>query len=263
MSKESVMKQASLWGERAQDWADVQEGVVAPLYEEVLRRLDVGTGTRLLDAGCGAGDFMAAASARGATVTGIDATPEMVAQARRRARGATVDEGDIEMLPYADASFDVVTGFNSFQFATDLGRALREAARVTRPGGRVVVATWGRMEDCQVAGYLAALRPLLPPPPPGASPPFSLADEAAGRAVFAEAGLMPSTLADVDCPWLYPDLKVALRGLLSSGPVVLAMRTSGEDRVREAVTAAIAPYQTASGGYRMENKFRYLVAERP
>jgi SAM-dependent methyltransferase len=237
--------------------------MVGPLYEEVARRLELGPGTRLVDLGCGGGDFAVIAAARGAAVTGIDATPALVTIARRQAQGATIDEGDIEDLPYPKASFDVATAFNAVQFAPEPARALREATRVVRPGGRVVIATWGRLEDCEAAGYLGALRPLLPPPPPGAGAPFSLADEAGARALVAAAGLVPGPIIDVDCPWLYADLDIAMRGLLASGPVVLAMRTSGEDRVRGAVTAAIAPYRTAEGGYRLRNKFRYLVAERP
>jgi hypothetical protein len=66
----------------------------------------------------------------------------------------------------------------------------------------------------------------------------------------------------VSCPWEFPDLTVALRGLLASGPVVLAIRTSGEEKVRAATTEAIAPFRTSAGGYRLENKFRYLLAER-
>ena len=262
MTKESIDMQASLWGERADDWAEAMEGVVRPLYEEVLQRFDVAPGSRLLDAGCGAGGFIALALARGATVTGIDATPALLSIARRRSPAARIDQGDIEALPYADASFDLVTGFNSFQYSGDPVRALGEARRVARKGARVIIATWGKPEDCQGARYLASLAPLLPPPPPGAGGPFALSDESALRALVTEAELTPLRVADVDCPWVFPDLTVALRGLLASGPVVLAIRTSGEEKVRAAVTEAIAPYETPQGGYRLENKFRYLAAER-
>jgi SAM-dependent methyltransferase len=262
MSQVSAQRQASLWGARAEDWAGTQEGTVRPLYEAVLRRCEIGAGTRLLDVGCGAGGFLQLAAARGADVSGMDATPELLAIARRRNPGVRLDQGDLESLPHEDASFDVVTGFNSFQYAADPTQGLREARRVAKSGGRVVVATWGRPEDCEAAAYLSALKPLLPPPPPGAGGPFALSDEAALRTLVESAGLTPLAVADVDCPWEFPDLTVAQRGLLASGPVVLAIRTSGEEKVRAAVAEAIAPYRTGAGGYRIENKFRFLVAER-
>jgi SAM-dependent methyltransferase len=262
MSKESVEKQASLWGARAEDWAQVQEGLVRPLFEAVAQRCEVHAGMRVLDVGCGAGGFVQLATSRGATTTGMDATPELLAIARRRTPAARFDPGDLESLPYDDASFDLVTGFNSFQYAADPVQGLREARRVVRKGGHVVIATWGKPEDCEGAAYLAALKPLLPPPPPGAGGPFALSDEAALRAIVEKAGLGSGAVVDVSCPWEYPDLSVALRGLLSSGPVVLAIRTTGEEKVRAATTEAIAPFRTSSGGYRIENKFRYLIAER-
>jgi ubiquinone/menaquinone biosynthesis C-methylase UbiE len=68
--------------------------------------------------------------------------------------GAELRSGEIEQLPYANAAFDVVTGFNAFQYAADPIRALREARRVTAAGGAVVIVTWGQPEDCEATAYL-------------------------------------------------------------------------------------------------------------
>jgi hypothetical protein len=76
------------------------------------------------------------------------------------------------------------------------------------------------------------------------------------------AGLEALAAADVNVPFDLPDDDVALRCLLANGPAVLAIRASGEARVRDAVLQAIAPFRTAGGGYRLENKFRYLIARR-
>ena len=62
-----------LWGARAREWADLQEGHVQPAYEAVLTRASVGNATRYLDVGCGAGLSTQLAAARGARVAGIDA----------------------------------------------------------------------------------------------------------------------------------------------------------------------------------------------
>ena len=71
---------------------------------------------------------------------------------------------------------------------------------------------------------------------------------------------MPIEVVDVECPWIYPSLEIALRGMLSAGPAERAIRNSGMERAREAVTNAIAPYRKPSGEYRLNNKFRYLIA---
>ena len=67
---------------------------------------------------------------------------------------------------------------------------------------------------------------------------------------------------DVACPWTYPDLETALRGMLSAGPAERAIRNSSVERARQAVADSIAAYRTPSGAYRLNNKFRYLVALR-
>jgi ubiquinone/menaquinone biosynthesis C-methylase UbiE len=111
-----------------------------------------------------------AASLRGATVTGLDVSAGLLAVARARLPEADLREGDLEALPFADASFDAVVAVNSLFYAADMAAALRELARVVRPGGRVVATAWGPPERCEaLAALLAALGPLMPPLPPGGS----------------------------------------------------------------------------------------------
>ncbi len=83
-----------------------------PLFGAALDAARVTRGTRLLDAGCGAGLLALLARFRGAQVTALDASP-MVAIARQRLPAADVREGDLEAMPFADASFDAVTAVNS------------------------------------------------------------------------------------------------------------------------------------------------------
>jgi demethylmenaquinone methyltransferase/2-methoxy-6-polyprenyl-1,4-benzoquinol methylase len=123
------------WRERAADLAAVSPGS---------RALDVATGT---------GDLAIELARRGAEVTGLDFSERMLELARAKARGipnpahpaepgaSGIDfvQGNALELAYPDASFDAVTvGFGARNFA-DLDRGLRELARVTRPGGRVVI----------------------------------------------------------------------------------------------------------------------------
>jgi SAM-dependent methyltransferase len=193
-------------------------------------------------------------------VAGLDATPELLAIASQRVRSGDFQLGDMETLPYPDGRFDVATGFNSFQYAASPVRALQAARRVVRPGGHVVIAVWGRPEETQATGYLKALGSLLPPPPPGAPGPFALSEPEALANLAEQAGLAPRQDGAVQCPWKYPDLETALRGLLAAGPSVRAIQVAGEDRVREAVAESLAPFKRSDGTYLLDNTFRYLIA---
>src|SRR6185295_10877461 len=104
--------QGDLWGDRAREWTDLQEGAFKPLYEAAYNAANVTKGTNMLDAGCGAGLALITAAARGATVSGLDAAAGLVAIAKERLPGADIRVGELEELPFGDAAFDVVTGFN-------------------------------------------------------------------------------------------------------------------------------------------------------
>lgn len=255
----SASVQRELWGVRARDYAEVQEPTFLPLYQSVLARPEVAKAGSILDVGCGAGLAAQVFSKAIGCVAGVDATAPFIEIARRRVSGADFRVVEMEALPFQDNSFDVVTGFNSFQYAASPVNALREARRVVKADGIIIIAVWGLPETCEAAGHLKALGSLMPPPPPGAPGPFALSDEARLKALASEAGLKPGAVVDVACPWIYADLDTALRGMLSAGPAERAIRASSFERARDAVAAAIDPYRTASG-YRLNNTFRYLLA---
>ena len=99
----------------------------------------VGPGSQALDVGTGTGDLAIELASRGAAVTGLDFAPAMLEVARRKAPEIAFERGDALALPHGDGEFDAVTvGFGARNFS-DLDRGLREMARVTRAGGRVVV----------------------------------------------------------------------------------------------------------------------------
>lgn len=252
--------QGALWGARAQAWAELQETAFEPLYREALAAARVGEGTAVLDVGCGSGLALAVAQSMGARASGLDASEALIEIARSRAPGADVRVGELEALPFADGAFDVATGFNAFQYAADRVNALRQARRVLRPDGRLVAAVWGQPEQCQMAPYLAALGPLMPPPPPGAPGPWALSPPGALEDLAAEAGLEPVSAGVATCVFRFADEETALRGLLASGPAVRALQTSGEAAVSAAIAKAIGPFRTPSGGYELVNAFRYIVA---
>jgi SAM-dependent methyltransferase len=213
----------------------------------------------VLDIGCGSGEFLQIAAEEGASVSGLDASAGLLAVARERIPSGDLREGEMVELPWSAHTFDLVTGFNSFQHASDFVQALREARRVVKPGAHVVIALWGKDEDCEAVATIRALGPLLPPPPPGAPGPLALGQDGQVERLVTEAGLTPGSWISIDCPWVYADLDAALRATLSAGPMIHAITYAGEDAVRAAETEALKPFRLSDGSYRMENKYRYMI----
>ena len=152
------------WGVRAADWAELAAGISWPAWEAVADAAGVGEATRVLDVACGSGEFCRLVASRGALASGIDASEGMIEVARRTGSHLDFRVGAMEHLPWEDGSFDVVTGFNAFQFAADFVAALAEARRVVRPGGSVAICNWGRPEDNRLFDVLRPVRELQPPP---------------------------------------------------------------------------------------------------
>jgi SAM-dependent methyltransferase len=254
----SAAVQAALWGVQARDWAEIEDEGSRPIFEAVFDAVGVGEGTRLLDVGCGTGLACEVAAARGAKVSGLDAAPGQLEIARERVPGGDFRVGDMQALPYGDHAFDVVTLFSCLFFADDQEAALREAGRVAGPAAPIGVVIWGPQERVQASAFLAAVGPLLPPGTPELQNLFyepGVIEDLARR-----AGLKPERSFDIDCPWVYPDRQTLIRGWLSAGPATLAIQSMGEQATRDAIAAAVEPFRTANGGYRLQNVFRCMVA---
>ena len=256
----SASVQGRLWGAAARDWARLAEPAATPFYDAVFDAIAVGPGVALLDAGCGAGYALGLAAARGATVTGLDASAGLLEVARERLADAELHEGDLESLPFVDASFDAVTAFNSVQFAADPLAAIRELGRVARRDAPVAIVTWGAPDQCESRVIIAAIGGLLPPPPAGAAGPFALSEPGKLEELASAAGLRPEHAAEVPTPFSYPDLETAVRTQLSSGPARRAIEHAGEPATREALSAAFADSRKSDGSYRQDNVFRFIVA---
>jgi SAM-dependent methyltransferase len=262
----SATIQGQLWGAQARDWAAYTEQVTLPLFGAALDAARVTRGTRLLDAGCGAGLVALLASLRGARVTALDASDALLEIARTRVPGAEVRQGELECLPFADAAFDAVVAVNSIFYAADMSAAMRELARVVRPGGRVVVTAWGPVERCEtLAGLMRTLGPLMPPPPPDAprGGPGALAAPGALAGVLADAGLCVVDEGEVACPFVFPSAEASWRGNGSSGVAQGVIAHSGREAVRAAIADADRAHTRPDGSIRYENVFIWAAGERP
>jgi SAM-dependent methyltransferase len=140
--------------------------------EEFLSRIPVEPGTQVLDVACGAGQVSFPIASAGAEVTGLDIAPNLITQARSRAREEGIDirfdEGDAEQLPYDDASFDLVISLIGAMFAPRAERVAAELIRVCRPGGRIVMGNW--TPEGFVGSMFKTMSDHVPPPPLMPSP---------------------------------------------------------------------------------------------
>jgi SAM-dependent methyltransferase len=258
--------QGKLWGMRPREFAERLEQVLIPLYGAVLDAGYVTPGTRLLDAGCGAGLLALLARLRGAHVAALDASAPLLEIARERLPAADVREGDLEALPFADASFDVVTAVNSVSLAADMAKAMRELSRVVRPRGRVVVTAWGPPDRCEfLAAAMPLVAPLMPPPPPGTAPakPGASSGPGAWPVEVERAGLRVVDRGEVVCPFVFPNTEASWRAHASAGPHQLAIAHSGEAAVRAALTTADHAHKRPDGSIYYKNVFLWVVGERP
>jgi SAM-dependent methyltransferase len=226
----------------------------APLHARVLDAAGVGPGTTMLDLGCGPGVLARAATDRGAVVTGIDGDPSAVAQAAAEVPEAAFRVGDAHDPP--PGPFDVVAAVQLLSHVANPLVVLRGAAAV---GATVVVTVWGREDECDIRAFGEALEPWLGPRRPPSGPP-PITDPARLHTVVELAGLQVDTVAEVVCPFDYPDADAVLGPLLGSGIGRHAINRAGPAAVREAVLARLAAHRTAAGGYRLANTFRVLTA---
>lgn len=144
-----------------------------------VERAQISPGERVLDVATGTGNAAIPAAAAGAEVVGLDITPELLEVARERAAEAGVEiefvEGDAEELPYADDAFDKTISVFGTMFAPRHEVAASELTRVTRPGGRFVVAAW--TPEGLNGEMFAMVGSHMPPPPEGFVPPIKWGSE--------------------------------------------------------------------------------------
>ena len=260
----SATRWGPLFGGRARDWAETWEGPRGwgtPVYEHGLDRVRIGSGTRVLDCGCGAGRFARMAADRGASVAGIDAAEGLIEIAAERTPEGDFRVGDLEALPWPEDSFDVVTGFSAFQFADDKVRALIEARRTSR--GQVAVVIPSRVSE---SGNTLVFKPLFPFFPPEAlesmkhSGMFALSEPGKLEEVLAAASLTVHDDVEVESLIIFDDAAGAVRAFVGAGPTALAIGHSGELAVAQAVREALGPFTGTDGRVTLPTWYRVVLA---
>ncbi|MEU4490881.1 methyltransferase domain-containing protein [Streptomyces purpurascens] len=261
---------------RARDWSEIQERMLVPLYEAVYERLDVGPATRLLGLGCGSGLALLMAAARGATVTGVDFSPERMTFARERlqpeawgtrprAETRLVEGSPRDAAVPGAPAYSLVTAFEPIGcLAGDsegMSGLLAEATPLAERGAAVVLAGWGPPERCATTSVLRVATKLAEPLRNTGSWRPALRDDL--EDVAQRAGLKPDGSGRVACPFGYADADSAVRGLKSTGLFDAAMAATDQVQVDKELSEALHPHQRQDGTVWMPNVFRYLIARVP
>ena len=255
----SATRWGPLWGARPDDWA-LSEDQQVPTYEAALARVDLEAGQLVLDIGCGVGAFLRLVADRGARPFGFDASEPLLDVARTRLPGADLRVGEMEALPYEEATFDLVTGFNAFFFADDIVAALREAGRVAKPGAPVVIQVWGPHERNDLEAMKEIARPFMPPRPAGAPPEPDYSRPGVLEDLATRAGLTPESAFDTTWAYEYADEDTLRRALVAPAGIAVLVGPAREAAFKNALVEGLASHRTPRGSYRLDNAFHYLIA---
>ena len=212
----------------------------APSYDPVLRNLDKFNaellrlaeprpGERVLDVATGPGQpalSLAPLVGRAGRVVGIDLAERMVDVARERAKAAQRDNVefhvmDAENLTFPDASFDLVVCRFGLQIVTDPDRAIAEAKRVLKPGGRLVATVWGPAE--KVPAIHVIIGPMLENAEPDESgylpTPYEMGGPGELVGILVKAGFREAAEERVTREWTFPSEEAYFESTLKGTPI--------------------------------------------
>jgi SAM-dependent methyltransferase len=155
------------------DYPAAAAEIIPDLGAILVEACGIAPGQRVLDVAAGSGNAAIPAAAAGADVVASDLTPQLLDAGRKEAarRGVELEwrEADAEALPFADGDFDTVLSCLGVMFAPHHQASADELVRVCRPGGTIGLLSW--TPEGFIGEMLAAMKPYLPPPPPGVQPP--------------------------------------------------------------------------------------------
>lgn len=235
-------KHRAIWA--TGDYPKVAAELVAPLGPVLVEACGIGPGDRVLDVAAGTGNAAIPAAAAGAAVVASDLTPELLEHGRVLAERRGVDlqwqEANAEALPFGDDAFDTVMSCIGVMFAPHHQPAADELVRVCRPGGTIGLISW--TPEGQIGRLFAAMKPHVPPPPPGVQPPPLWGNENHVRELLGDrvdVVVAERRMLDITA---FPD-GAAFRDYFKAvyGPTITAYRAIGDDAERvRALDADIA-----------------------
>ncbi|MGH7724348.1 MAG: class I SAM-dependent methyltransferase [Candidatus Eiseniibacteriota bacterium] len=242
--------------------------VAAEASHQIIGRLDITPGMKILDVACGTGNSAIPAAQRGAEVIGIDIAPNLLEQARARAKEAGVsarfEEGDAEKIAYPDASFDAVVTVFGAMFAPRPDLVASELKRVVRKGGKIVMGNWTPRSH---PGEMFKLNGKYMAPPAGMTPPVLWGDEETVQERFRE-GISDLKMTPRITPFPFDGDVAGIVQLFIEyfGPTKKtyeSLDASGQEAFRKDLEALWAKNNRATDGtVRTDNEFLEVIATR-
>lgn len=247
-------------------FAPITANAAAPLLDAAQVSVDY----RVLDIATGPGVVATHATSRGARVTGIDISPQMVALAAQLDPRCTFIEADVASLPFADASFDAVVcafGIGHFPSAE---AAMSECVRVLSPGARLAIAWWDLPIRSRLQGVmLEAIHDVgvqAPPSLPVGPPMFQYSEDTALRKLLNASGLIDAVVTTHSFVHQIANTQTfwdgALGSLARTSAVIHSQPPDVIQRVREAFEHRASPY-IGDHGVTLPMSFKIAVGRRP
>jgi SAM-dependent methyltransferase len=234
------------WVQRAPAYRDLFGRITEQAIDSILGVLPKLEGSRLLDVACGTGELVARAARAGALAEGLDFAASMVEAARAAYPGLRFQEGDAQELPFQDESFDAVTCAFGLMHLEDPDRALAEARRVLRSGGRYSFTVWCTPDQgLDLWGLvLGAVEEhgTLDVGLPEAPPMFRFSDLDESRRSLRAAGFDEPELRVIDLRWRSNDpeqvLQLIYKGVVRAPMILEAQPEGAREHIHRAIVDA-------------------------
>ncbi|MGE5147023.1 MAG: methyltransferase domain-containing protein [Candidatus Eiseniibacteriota bacterium] len=224
-------------------------------------------GRRVLDVACGTGVLALEAAGRvapGGAVTGLDRNDGMLAVARRKSSSVDWREGRAEALPFDAGAFDAVVSQFGLMFFDDRVAALREMARVARPGSRIAVAVWAGLDA--VPGYEAMTKLLARlfgnRIADQLRAPYALGDKAALRVLFADAGLRNVEIATPEGMARFPSIESWVRTDIKGWTLADQIDDGQYETLQAEAPKALAGFVQSDGSVAFRHPAHIVIATR-